>query len=1156
MLHISSDANLGATTGALLLDGGTLRLGTSFDLAAARLIELGGLGGTIDTNGNISTISHEIGGPGELSKQGAGTLILTGTNSFGGGTAILAGTLQIGNGGATGGLVGDILNNGVLVIDRSDQATYAGNVTGSGSLIQAGTGTTVLTGTGNYAGGTSISAGTLQIGNGGTSGSISGDVTNNGALEFNRSNVMDFAGVISGTGSLLQTGSGILNLTGNSTYTGATTVVRGQLDVAGSLGDTAVTVESGATLSGGGTVAGGVTVSEGAHFAPGALAAPGTLSVGTLTLAPSALLDWRLGQPDIVGGPLNDLAQVAGNLILDGTINITATSGFAGLPGSYRLIEYGGTLTNNGLALGLLPASFLNAQVQTEIPGQVNLVTIRDELAIQFWDGAGAPDNGHVDGGTGTWNTTATNWTGPSGANNQQWLSGMAIFAAPGGDVTLGSGVEAIALQFTSGGYRILGNANALTFLSHGSGFGGLVRVDPGVTAEINTEIAGDTGLTKSDAGTLILTGVNSYSGGTRVMGGTLQIGNGGISGNINGDAENNGLLVFNRSDSITFAGIISGLGAVDQRGNGVLTLSGNNSYSGGTSVRAGTLQIASDTNLGGETGALLIDSGALRWIAAFDLAVTRPITLGVGGGSFDTNGFGSTISQDIGGPGGLTKTGPGLLVLGGASDYAGPTSIVAGNLSVKGSIHSETTVGPNGILSGTGRIVGDVFNRGQIAPGNSIGTLTFAGNYFGNGGTLEIETVLGADDSPSDRLVIEGGAATGSTMVHILNLGGGGALTTGDGILVVDATAGGTTTAGAFALAAPVVAGPYEYLLQRGGITGSASEDWFLRSTMDGDTPSFRIETTLYATLPALALTYGRSVIDTQHEHVREIGSALAAPGQDKAVWGRLVARDGKREGRNGILGEWPNYKYDFSTIQLGVDFIHNVGDRGADFAGLYGAYGGGDGSVRHFTGVKAGKDDFNAWSIGAYWTHVASTGWFVDGVVQGSWYDMKADLVRMAELETKGFGFAASVEGGKTLQSGGLTIEPQAQLIFQTVSLDNASDVAAQIHFDDMQSLAGRLGLRVAKTWASGDQETVTLWGRANLWYEFMGDTKTEFSSGSRFLPLHADLGGEWIELNAGLDAEIAKNLSAHAKVTYETDFGNHQRGYEVQLGVSLRW
>ena len=106
-------------------------------------------------------------------------------------------------------------------------------------------------------------------------------------------------------------------------------------------------------------------------------------------------------------------------------------------------------------------------------------------------------------------------------------------------------------------------------------------------------------------------------------------------------------------------------------------------------------------------------------------------------------------------------------------------------------------------------------------------------------------------------------------------------------------------------------------------------------------DTPSFRIETSLYAALPALALTYGRSLIGTLHERVGDIGGAHADPGHDGALWGRVLGRDGEREGKNGILGDGPRYDYDFYAFQLGVDVIHNSGDSGDDFAGLYGAYG-----------------------------------------------------------------------------------------------------------------------------------------------------------------------------------------------------------------------
>jgi fibronectin-binding autotransporter adhesin len=885
------------------------------------------------------------------------------------------------------------------------------------------------------------------------------------------------------------------------------------------------------------------------------------LSVGALRFAPGAQLDWRLGQPQLLGAtrvldsPLNDLARVAGDLTLDGTVNVIAVSGAAALPGSYRLIEYGGALTDNGVVLGPLPARFASTAVQTAIPGQVNLIAVRDGLAIQFWDGSDALGNGQVNGGTGTWTFAAGNWTGSSGAINQQWLSGMAIFTTPGGQVTLGEDLDAIALQFVADGYRIQGAGHTLTFRAHASGFGGLVRVDPAASAEIGAVIAGTAGLAKVDSGRLILSGANSYSGGTSVLGGTLQIGNGGTSGSIGGDVEANARLVFNRSDSVTFAGAISGLGSVGQIGSGVLSLTAVNSYSGGTNVLAGTLQIARDANIGAATGALLVDSARLRWTAAFDLAVTRSISLGAGGATFDTNGFGATIGQRVGGPGGLTKTGAGRLVLAGNSDYAGATLIDAGELAVTGSIRSATTVGPNGILSGTGQIYGNVLNRGLIAPGNSIGTLTVTGNYVGSGGALEIEAILGGDGSPSDRLVIAGGAASGATIVQVDNLGGEGDLTTGDGILVVDAAAGGTTAPTAFALAGPLLAGPYEYQLQRGGASSSAADDWFLRSTLDPDTPSYRLETSLYAALPALALSYGRSLMGTLHERVGDVGREHASPRDNGVLWSRVLGRDGRREGRNGILSESPGYDYDYYALQLGADLIRNSGETGDDFAGVYGAYGSGNGEVEHFTGERAGEDRFDAYSLGAYWTHLWPTGWYLDGVVQGSWYDLTADSVRLPELTTDGFGFAASIEGGRSLQSGGVTIEPQAQIVFQTASLDRAADVAAQIRFDDMESLAGRIGARVAKTWDQGD-ETLTLWARANLWYEFLGETTSEFSSATGFSPLHADLGGEWLEFNAGVTVDVTSGVSVHGNVTYETDFGNDLRGLEAQVGVRIAW
>jgi outer membrane autotransporter protein len=387
---------------------------------------------------------------------------------------------------------------------------------------------------------------------------------------------------------------------------------------------------------------------------------------------------------------------------------------------------------------------------------------------------------------------------------------------------------------------------------------------------------------------------------------------------------------------------------------------------------------------------------------------------------------------------------------------------------------------------------------------------------------------------------------------VEVLNLGGEGALTTGDGILVVDATNGGTTAAEAFKLAAPVLAGPYEYLLVRGGAAGAAADDWFLRSTTDGQTPSYRPETSLYATLPALALTYGRSLVGTLHERVGDTNDAHG----DGVVWTRMLLRDGEREGRNGILGQGPRYDYDYYAVQMGADLLHEGDEKSGQFAGLYAAYGSGDGQVSHFTQARAGKDKFNAYTVGGYWTRFMPAGWYVDGVAQGSWYGMKAESMRLGTAKTEGVGFAVSVEGGRALPTGGVTLEPQAQLTFQTLSLEDVTDRAARVHFEDMESLAGRVGARVAKTWADGDGGAVTLWGRSSLWYEFMGDTKSAFSSSAGFVPLHADLGGEWVEFDGGVKADLTGRLSLHANVRYETDFDGRQHSYGLQAGLRLRW
>ncbi len=265
-LAISSDVNLGASTGAVNLADSTLETTASFTLTHPVVINgLGALGvnGWIQTDAGTSlTAAAPISGFGSLIKTGAGTLVLAADNTYAYGTepatTIAAGTLQVGDGGTAGSIPRGVVDNGSLVFNRSDFFTYDGYVSGTGSLTQAGTGVLILAGDSTYTGGTTISSGILQIGNGGTPGSITGNVNTigYGTLAFFRSDDITFNGVISGTGFVVQEGEGTLTLTGTNTYSGDTTVMNsGALQVSSdaNLGATSFIdlVENGTLRAGG-----------------------------------------------------------------------------------------------------------------------------------------------------------------------------------------------------------------------------------------------------------------------------------------------------------------------------------------------------------------------------------------------------------------------------------------------------------------------------------------------------------------------------------------------------------------------------------------------------------------------------------------------------------------------------------------------------------------------------------------------------------------------------------------------------------------------------------------------------------------------------------------------------------------------------------------
>ena len=715
------------------------------------------------------TYGGTIVGEGRVDHLGAGTLIFTGDHEYYGGTGIASGILQLGNGGTTGSLVGDVVNGGVLAFNRADDVIYAGTVSGGGGVSQLGPGTLTLTADHTYLGETRIQTGALRIGDGGLTGSVIGDVLNDGVLVFERETDLTFAPGIGGTGSMVKQGSNTLTLTGTHTYSGATTVSAGVLRLEGRV-DSPIAVGSDATLQGNGIAGTNVVVGDGGSLAPGA--SVGVLTVGgNLELGANSILDYELGNP--FGA--SDRLEVGGNLVLDGQLNVTDAGGFSS--GVYRLINYGGSLTDNTLSIGTLPQGVTpgQLQIQTSVANQVNLIMVTGGFGLQFWDGAATTANSTVDGGSGVWNAASTNWTTADGAINAAWGGGFAVFLGAPGVVTLAQDLGSDGMQFASDGYRVTAvGAGVLAQPSF------VVRVDAQATATLDVPIhdggGGAAQLTKTGDGTLLLTQANTYSGGTAVTGGVLSIasddalGSAGAlltlaTGTLHTTAsmqtdrplivDGAATLATSAGTRLSWNGPIQGEGNVAVVGPGTLTLSGSNGFTGAMAITGGSLELTSDAGLGATGNGLQLDGGTLRWLQDFDLTPARELVLGLAGGQLDTNGHTASIAQPITGPGGLIKAGEGTLVLAGQNDYAGTTRVAGGTLQI----------GQGGT---SGRVPGDVTNNSALLF-NRSDVVEFAGAISGSGRT---------EQRGSGTLVLTANHTyTGGTIVSagVLQLGDGG---------------------------------------------------------------------------------------------------------------------------------------------------------------------------------------------------------------------------------------------------------------------------------------------------------------------------------------------------------------------------------------------
>ncbi|ALM86015.1 autotransporter domain-containing protein [Bordetella sp. N] len=280
------DTSFGDPAGSVTLAGGTLKLGNGFN--TSRSIILDPAGGTIDVEArDYAGINSFISGSGSLTKSGSGTLYIRADNRYTGSTYVTGGELRIGmKGGSFQGNV--VLAPATRLGFLSDYPSlYSGSITGDGGVFVEGAPLTI-TGANTYTGKTTVNNAMLQIGAGGTTGSIVSDVylTDLSTLVFNRSDDFTYAGTLSGGAAVVQIGSGLLTLTGDSSrFAGLTTVAAGGLEVDGKLG-TGIVVQNRALLAGTGEV-GATHIQNGGTLSPGNATNP----TGTLTINGDLVMD-------------------------------------------------------------------------------------------------------------------------------------------------------------------------------------------------------------------------------------------------------------------------------------------------------------------------------------------------------------------------------------------------------------------------------------------------------------------------------------------------------------------------------------------------------------------------------------------------------------------------------------------------------------------------------------------------------------------------------------------------------------------------------------------------------------------------------------------------------------------------------------------------
>ncbi|MDJ5229407.1 fibronectin-binding autotransporter adhesin ShdA [Salmonella enterica] len=1129
----------------------------------------------------------------KLTKQGDGTLILSNTGNDYGDTEIVGGILAAKDAASIG--TGDVTIAESATLALS-QGTLDNNVTGEGQIVKSGSDELIVTGDNSYSGGTTISGGTLTADHADSLGT--GDIDNSGVLKVGEGELKN---TLSGSGSLVKTGTGELTLGGDNTYSGGTTIDDGvliaanvnalgggdvynagtlKLDAEGEFNLANVTTQSGATTE---------------------LAKGTTLNVDSLTQQADSTLNIDLSKAN------GESAIIADSVTLGGTLNVT---GIGSVTDSWTPEAYTYTLIDSDSAI---TSDFDNLTVAGMNREDVDFLTIDgkvDETDNTHYDLTASlswyadRDNATTDAhGTftlsdpdGSFNVAATltdvddtldpgsRWDGKSltkeGAGTLI-LSGDNDYS---GGTTINEGTL-VAASTTALGTGLVDNNATLVLDVDGevSAVGG-ITTHSGATTQLALGTSldlGDSALIQQDGSTLNVE-LNSDSvqplitGGSATLGGDLVVSDASLQARAS-DAEFQSFKLMDMDSDISGDFTSLTMNLTDQPD--YLTVTGT---------------------INPEDASEYLLTEGLSWNATATSATPAHGTFTQGAGdSFEV----TSVLGDKTGNGDwdgktLTKLGAGKLTLSGANTYSGDTNVQEGTLWLSGdgtigemgsqqavNVASGATFGGsngttvNGKVTNEGTLVfgdseetgaiftlnGDLINMGTMTSGSSSSTpgntLYVDGDYTGNGGSLYLNTVLGDDDSATDKLVITGDAS-GTTDLYINGIGDGAQTT--NGIEVVDV--GGVSTSDAFVLKNEVNASLYTYRLY----WNESDNDWYLASKAQSDdddsggddTPSDGGDDGGNVTPPDdggdVAPQYRADIgaymgnqwmarnLQMQTLYDREGSQYRNADG---SVWARFKAGKAESEAVSGNIDMDSNY----SQFQLGGDILAWGNGQQSVTVGVMASYinadtdstgnRGADGS--QFTS-SANVDGYN---LGVYATWFADaqthSGAYVDSWYQYGFYNNSVEsgdagsesydsTANAVSLET-GYRYDIALSNGNTV-----SLTPQAQVVWQNYSADSVKDnYGTRIDGQDGDSWTTRLGLRVDGKLYKGSRTVIQPFAEAN-WLHTSDDVSVSFDDAT----VKQDLPANRAELKVGLQADIDKQWSVRAQVAGQTgsnDFGD---------------